>query len=114
VHGDFSMVSGARSMRELLDREPDLDAVFVASDLMATGAVSVLRERGRSIPGDVAVVGFDDSPAAIGGDIQLTTVHQPSTEMGEKMADTLLALLRGEDPERETIMETRMVIRESA
>jgi LacI family transcriptional regulator len=114
VHGDFSMVSGARSMRELLDREPDLDAVFIASDLMATGAVSVLRERGRSIPGDVAVVGFDDSPAAIGGDIQLTTVHQPSTEMGEKMADMLLALLRGEDPERETIMETRMVIRESA
>lgn len=114
VHGDFSMISGARSMRELLDREPDLDAVFVASDLMANGAVSVLRERGRSIPGDVALVGFDDSPAATGGDIQLTTVHQPSTEMGEKMAHMLLALLRGEIPPRETIMETHMVIRESA
>jgi len=114
VHGDFSMVSGARSMRELLDREPELDAVFVASDLMATGAVSVLRERGRSIPGDVAVVGFDDSPAAIGGDIQLTTVHQPSMEMGEKMAEMLLRLLRGEPTEREWIMQTRMVMRESA
>jgi DNA-binding LacI/PurR family transcriptional regulator len=114
VHGDFSMVSGARSMRELLDREPALDGVFIASDLMATGAVSVLRERGRSIPGDVAVVGFDDSPAAIGGDIQLTTVHQPSMEMGEKMAHTLLSLLRGEATEREIIMTTRLVVRESA
>ena len=81
---------------------------------MATGAVSVLRERGKSIPGDVAVVGFDDSPAATGGDILLTTVHQPSMEMGEKMAETLLALLRGEEPTRESILETRMVIRESA
>jgi DNA-binding LacI/PurR family transcriptional regulator len=114
AHGDFSLVGGARSMRELLDREPNLDAVFIASDLMATGAVSVLRERGKSIPTDVAVVGFDDSPAAIGGDIQLTTVHQPSMEMGEKMAETLLALLRGETPNRESILDTRMVIRQSA
>jgi len=114
VHGDFSMVSGARSMRELLDREPELDGVFVASDLMATGAVSVLRERGRRIPEDVAVVGFDDSPAAIGGDIQLTTVHQPSMEMGEKMAHMLISMLRGEQTERECIMETRLVIRQSA
>lgn len=113
-NGDFSLVGGARSMRELLDREPELDAVFVASDLMATGAVSVLRERGRRIPEDVAVVGFDDSPAAVGGDIQLTTVHQPSTEMGEMMANTLLALLRGEEMPRASIMPTRMVVRESA
>jgi len=112
--GDFTLASGAAAMRELLDRQPDLDAVFVASDLMATGAVSVLRERGISIPGQVAVVGFDDSPVAIGGDIQLTTVHQPSTQMGIKMAEMLLALLRGEQPERVCIMETHVVERESA
>lgn len=114
AHGDFSLQSGARCMRELLDHTPDLDAVFVASDLMAMGAVSVLRERGRTIPADVAVVGFDDSPAATSGGIQLTTVHQPSVEMGEAMAHTLLALLRGEQPERANIMQTRMVVRESA
>jgi DNA-binding LacI/PurR family transcriptional regulator len=114
AYGDFSLVSGARSMREILDTAPDLDAIFVASDLMATGAVSVLRERGYSIPEDVAVVGFDDSPAAIGGDIQLTTVHQPSMEMGEKMAQMLLAMLRGETVERVYTMETRIVKRESA
>ena len=114
AHGDFSMASGARGMRALLDRAPGLDAVFVASDLMATGAVSVLRERGRAIPSDVAVVGFDDSPAAIGGEVDLTTVFQPSVEMGEAMALMLLELLRGENPAPVKIMPTRIVVRESA
>jgi DNA-binding LacI/PurR family transcriptional regulator len=112
--GDFTMLSGARAMRALLDREPALDAVFVASDLMAIGAATVLRERGRSIPGDVAVVGFDDSPAATGGGIDLTTVRQPSVEMGEAMAALLLSLLSGEQPERENILPTTMVVRDSA
>ena len=114
VHGDFTMASGAAAMRELLQRDPHLDGVFVASDLMATGAISVLRDRGLTVPGDVAVVGFDDSSAATSGEIRLTTVHQPSREMGEEMAGMLLALLRGESPERERVMPTRMVIRDSA
>ncbi|CAN5165298.1 LacI family DNA-binding transcriptional regulator [soil metagenome] len=113
-YGDFTMASGAAAMRALLDREPAIDAVFVASDLMATGAISVLRERGRSVPGDVAVVGFDDSSAATSGEVALTTVHQPSREMGAEMARMLLALLRGENPERERVMPTRMVVRASA
>lgn len=114
VHGDFTLASGAAAMRELLQRDPQLDGVFVASDLMASGAISVLRERGMSVPGDVAVVGFDDSSAATSGEIRLTTVHQPSREMGEEMARMLLALLRGEPTERERIMPTRIVVRDSA
>ncbi len=114
VHGDFSQASGARGMRELLDRHPDLDAVFVASDLMATGAVSVLVEKGVRVPEDVAVVGFDDSPAATTGVIPLTTVHQPSQAQGRRMAEMMLALLRGEPVEPECIMPTHMVVRDSA
>ena len=114
VHGDFTMASGAAAMRELLERAPDLDGLFVASDLMATGAISVLHERGRSVPGDVAVVGFDDSSAATSGEIGLTTVHQPSREMGVEMASMLLALLRNETTERARVMPTRMVLRDSA
>jgi len=114
ANGDFTMAGGARAMRELLERDPELDAVFAASDLMASGAVSVLKEHGRSIPADVAVVGFDDSPAATAGAVKLTTVYQPSVEMGEKMASMLLELLRGGSPERQCIMPTRMVVRESA
>lgn len=113
-YGDFTMASGAAAMRALLDREPNLDAVFVASDLMATGAIGVLRERGKAVPADIAVVGFDDSSAATSGEIALTTVHQPSREMGAEMARMLLALLRNEPTERERVMPTRMVVRTSA
>ncbi|MEO8094035.1 MAG: LacI family DNA-binding transcriptional regulator [Pseudolysinimonas sp.] len=114
VHGDYTAASGAAGMRELLEREPDIDGMFIASDLMATGAVSVLRERGRIVPDDVAVVGFDDSLAATSGEIRLTTVHQPSREMGREMAKMLLALLRGEATERQRILPTHMVVRDSA
>ena len=61
---DFGHDGGLRAMRELLARRPDIDAVFAASDLMAAGALQALREAGRRIPDDVAVVGFDDSPLA--------------------------------------------------
>jgi len=113
-YGDFTMAGGASAMRALLQRAPDLDAVFVASDLMAAGAISALREAGRSVPGDVAVVGFDDSSAATSGTIGLTTVHQPSRLMGAEMAGMLLSLLRGEPTERERLMPTHIVTRQSA
>lgn len=114
AQGDFTAASGASAMRRLLEIAPDLDAVFVASDLMATGAISVLRDRGLAVPADVAVVGFDDSSAATSGEIGITTVHQPSREMGVEMARMLLAILRGEPSERKRIMPTKMVFRDSA
>jgi LacI family transcriptional regulator len=112
--GDFTMQGGARAMRELLARAHDLDAVFVASDLMAIGVLSVLRDRGIAVPGDMAVMGFDDSPAAAASEIPLTTVRQPSVEAGAEMARMLLQLLRGEPTERITILPTEVVVRESA
>ncbi|MGQ4483530.1 substrate-binding domain-containing protein [Streptomyces sp. SAS_276] len=60
AHADFSELGGATATARLLDEHPDLDALFVTSDTMAAGALHVLRERGRSVPGDVAVVGFND------------------------------------------------------
>ena len=114
AYGDFTLASGAQAMRSLLDQHPDLDCVFVASDLMAVGAVSVLRERGISVPQQVAIVGFDDSPAAETGAIRLTTVHQPSVAMGVRMAETMLAILRGENPPHEHILPTHLVVRDSA
>ena len=112
---DFTVSGAVAATRRLLDRVPDLDGLFVASDLMATGAMSVLRERGRRVPDDIALVGFDDSPAATSSAIPLTTVHQPSEEMGFAMADLLLRILAGEAtvPHR-TIMPTRLVRRASA
>ncbi|MGW9629392.1 LacI family DNA-binding transcriptional regulator [Agromyces sp. NPDC055520] len=112
---DFTAAGAVAATRRLLDRVPDLDGLFVASDLMATGALAVLRERGYSVPGDIAVVGFDDSPAASSSSVPLTTVHQPSEQMGFEMADLLLRHLAG-DPEvpRRSIMPTRLVRRASA
>jgi len=113
-HGDFTLMSGAKAMKDLLDRDANIDALFVASDLMANGAISVLRERGIRVPDQVAVVGFDDSSAATTGSVPLTTVHQPSREMGGEMASMLLDLLNGRPTEAQRILPTRMVVRESA
>lgn len=114
-HGDFTVHSGAAAMRRLLRRHPALDAVFVANDLMAAGALTTLAEHGISVPGDIAVVGYDDSPAATSGPIQLTTVSQPSQLMGERMADMLLTILSGREPEQRTwLMPTQLVVRDSA
>jgi LacI family transcriptional regulator len=66
------------------------------------------------VPEDVAIVGFDNSSAAMTGEIGITTVHQPSREMGREMARMLLALLRGEPTERVRVMPTRLVVRDSA
>jgi hypothetical protein len=63
--GDFTRISGAAAMRQLLDDDPQLDAVFAANDLMAIGALRTLRDAGRRVPDDVAVVGFDDIDAAL-------------------------------------------------
>ncbi|MGM9469148.1 LacI family DNA-binding transcriptional regulator [Streptomyces murinus] len=91
VESDFTPAGGERAMRELLDRRPDVDAVFAANDLTALGALRVLRERGLRVPEDVAVVGFDDMlPLAEQSDPPLTTVRQDIEQMGRLMARLLL------------------------
>ncbi|KUJ69182.1 LacI family transcriptional regulator [Streptomyces albus subsp. albus] len=87
---DFTEEGGRRAMRALLGRRPDLDAVFAASDVMAAGARQVLRAADRRVPEDVALVGFDDSAVARLMDPPLTSVRQPTEEMGRAMARALL------------------------
>src|SRR4051812_3079953 len=113
--GDFSEESGVRGMCELLAHEPELDAVFTASDPMAVGAMRVLKERGLRIPDDVAVVGFDDSATARHTDPPLTSVHQPLEAMGREMARLLVARIRGEPiPQPVVILKTHLVPRASS
>jgi DNA-binding LacI/PurR family transcriptional regulator len=115
VTGDYTAAGGAAAMRDLLACHPDLDGVFVASDLMARGALSTITERGRRVPDDVAVVGYDDSSAATSGELQLSTVHQPAAEMGAAMAQMLLELLAGRQPEsRIRLLDTHLVLRDTA
>jgi DNA-binding LacI/PurR family transcriptional regulator len=114
-YGDFSESSGAAAMRTLLDRHPGVDAVFAASDLMAVGAMRVLREYGRRVPHDVAVVGFEDSVIARQTEPSLTTVHQPVEAMGREMARLLVSHIRGDEiPAPLVVLDTHLVIRASA
>ncbi|NJC73332.1 LacI family transcriptional regulator [Planosporangium thailandense] len=113
--GDFSEESGVSAMRWLLERHSDLDAVFASSDTMAAGAIRVIKDSGRRIPDDVAVIGFDDSVIARHTDPPLTTVHQPVEAMGEEMVRLLLAKIRGQALDRaEVVLDTRLVVRDSA
>src|ERR1700729_3994773 len=111
--GDFTEASGAEAMSRLLAAEPAVDAVFAASDSMAAGALRVLRAAGRSVPGDVAVVGFDDSVITRYTSPPLTTVAQPIRQLGWEMAKMLVSLIDGE-PAGPLILPTRLVVRESS
>ena len=111
--GGFTADGGADAMRRILDRGDVPDALFVASDLMARGALSVLAAAGLRVPDDIAIIGFDDSPVATSVTPQLTTMRQPSFEQGQRMASVLLDLLAGKDARHVTILETTLVERES-
>jgi len=115
VVGDFTQQGGAEAMRRILAARPDVDAVFAASDSMAAGALQVLRAAGKSIPEDVAIVGFDDSPIAETADPPLTSVRQPIEEMGAEMVRLLLEHTAhpGAAP-RKVILATRLVERRSS
>jgi DNA-binding LacI/PurR family transcriptional regulator len=112
--GDFTRESGVVAMRQLLADDPSLDAVFVASDLMAHGALRALRDAGRRVPEDVAVVGFDDIEMARYTDPPLTTVRQPIEEIGHTLARQLLRLLAGEQVEPALVLPTELVLRDSS
>ena len=112
---DFTHDGGRAAMERLLRREPSLDAVFVASDLMAIGAVAALRAAGRSIPDAVAVVGFDDSQLATTTEPALTSVRQPIEEMGREMTRLLVEEIRDPGrPPRRVILDTELIVRGSS
>ncbi|CAG6393304.1 MULTISPECIES: LacI family DNA-binding transcriptional regulator [Actinacidiphila] len=114
ARGDFTEEGGRRAMRELLVRRPGIDAVFAASDVMAAGARAVLRESGRRVPDDVALVGFEDSAIARHMDPALTSVRQPTEEMGRTMARVLLEeIAERESVRRHVVLATELVQRDS-
>ncbi|MFD1271266.1 LacI family DNA-binding transcriptional regulator [Streptomyces kaempferi] len=115
AEGGFTLDSGMAAMSGLLAEHPDVDGVFAANDLMAQGACQVLRERGRRVPDDVAVVGFDDSSVAATCRPALTTVRQPVEEMASTMAGLLDEHIQGLRTEpTSVIFDPELVVRESA
>lgn len=111
--GEFTRESGEQAMAELLARAPDLDAVFVANDLMAIGALRTLRSAGRRVPEDVSVCGFDDIELARHTEPPLTTIHQPIVDQARSMTELLLTQIGGDPVAEPVILPTRLVERES-
>jgi DNA-binding LacI/PurR family transcriptional regulator len=94
VYGNYSHVSGKEEMLRLLNQVPDLDAVFVNSDLMALGAIDALQSRGKRVPEDVAVIGYDDLLLAKYNSLPLTTIRQNVPLAGRLLAQNLIQFIQ--------------------
>ncbi len=116
VQADFTEPGGERAARDLLDRHPDLDGLFVASDLMALGALKALTGRGLRVPDDLALVGYDNLGVADRADPPLTTVHNPIVEMAERATSMLVEQIErgGPGEPMRVVFPPRIVRRASA
>jgi len=112
--GDFTEEAGHVALTRLLEKNPDIDGVFVASDLMAAGALQALRAAGRRVPQDVAVVGFDDAPLARHTSPALTTIRQPLDEMVAQTSEMLFRQVAGASRTEHVIVPTSLIKRKSA
>ena len=113
AYGEWTPSSGSRATTDLLAREPGVDGLFVANDMMAIGAIRALRAAGRRVPDDVAVIGFDDIDIAADTDPPLTTIRQPAAEMTRTMVDLLLRRVRNEEAPDSLVLPTELVVRAS-
>lgn len=109
---DSTEARGYAATQRLLARGAQFDAIFAASDLLAIGALRALEEAGRCVPDDIAVIGFDDIPAASFARPALTTVVQDTQAAGERLVQHVIAQIRGEQPASE-MLPARLVIRQS-
>ncbi|MFF3173771.1 LacI family DNA-binding transcriptional regulator [Streptomyces sp. NPDC057900] len=115
VRGDFTEICGRLAVEQLLASGVEFDSVFAHNDITAAGVLRALRAAGRSVPGDIAVVGFDDIPMAEHTEPPLTTVRQPTRQMGETAARMLLSHLGGTAvPDAPLVLPTELVVRHSA
>jgi DNA-binding LacI/PurR family transcriptional regulator len=115
VHADWANpeTTGALAIRQLLERAPDVDAVFANSDLLAIAAMDELREHGRRVPGDVAVVGYDDVSIARYSNPPLTTIRQNGPLAGRLLAQNLVQRLES-GAITNVAIPAELVVRESA
>lgn len=114
AYGDFTRESGVQAMHEIIVGGEPFDAVVAASDLMAFGAMFLLRQAGMRVPEDVAVIGFDDIDAARFAEPPLTTIRQPIHDIGVNLARQVVRLAEGESVDPVLMLPTELIIRKSA
>ena len=114
VFGDWSRESGVAAISELLEgRKADFDAVVAANDEVALGAIGALQKRGKLVPTDIPVVGFDDIKESRYSIPPLTTVKLSFYEYGKRAAEMLLRLLMGKNVPEQVALPTELVVRQS-
>ncbi len=114
VNGDYSAADGTRLTHQLLSQPKPPTAIFAFSDDMALGAIHAIYKTGRSCPGDVSVVGFDDIHLSEHLNPALTTIRQPMASMGKRSVELLIRILNGEVQEREIItLNHKLIVRDS-
>jgi LacI family transcriptional regulator len=112
IEGDFTEAGGYLAMERLLSHQPE--AVFVASDTMALGALRALRAAGLAVPHHLAIVGYDDLPLAPIADPPLTTVRQPIRRLGAQAVENLIDIFKnGPEPPRQIVTSTELIVRAS-
>jgi len=113
--GGFRTEGGYRATVELLSQNSGLDGLFVANNLMTLGSLAALHEHGVDIPGEIALVGFDDMPWMVGMRPQLSVVAQPIYDIGTCATAMLIARIRGDDsPPQKVVLKAPLIIRESS
>jgi DNA-binding LacI/PurR family transcriptional regulator len=112
-YGNFMNTSGAEAMKRLMEKVPDIDAVFVNSDLMAIAAMDTIREQGCRVPEDIAVVGYDDLSIAEHSNPPLTTIRQNIPLAGKVLAQNLIQYLQTGIATNVTI-PVELIVRKSA
>jgi len=111
--GDYNEQAGLRAAEKLMMLKDRPTAIFAANDLSATGVLTHLRGVGVNVPGDVSVVGYDDTLLARLGTLDLTTVHQPRQQFGIRATELLLERIGGRSAPKHELIEPRLVIRSS-
>ena len=112
IDGDATESAGAVAVQRIIARDADFDAVFAASDVTAIGVMHAVQELGRKVPADVAIVGFDDIPAASLSSPRLTTVSQNPRQASEALIDAILTLIEG-GTAKSCLLPAKLIVRES-
>jgi len=113
VYADFLEESAYEKTKELLNKYPEITALFCASDMMAFGAMKAIKEMGKKIPEDISIVGFDDTPLSAYSSPALTTVSQDFYLMGKEAAKQLFKMIKKQEGERNICLEHKVLVRNS-
>jgi LacI family transcriptional regulator len=114
VAGDWSAESGERGLHELLEKYPDVQAVFACNDQMALGLMRAAHRLGKRIPEDLAVVGFDDTPESAFYTPTLTTIRQDLNQLGQVAVQMFLQIREAEQKGEVILLQPQLVVRESS